>query len=121
MAQRSFAEPARGLESSARIELVNNARKMWNASTLICITHDIASTRTFDRVIVMEGGSIVEDGVPGDLLLDHQSRYGAMCSDEASVRSDLWASSNWRRWRMEAGKVVERVADAEEDEPWRAN
>lgn len=102
-------EPARGLESTARKELVSNARNSWRTSTLICITHDIASTRTFDRVIVMEAGSIVEDGCPEALYLDPRSRYRALLNEEESVRADLWFSSGWRRWRIEDGRVVDQT------------
>ncbi len=108
-------EPARGLESSARAKLVSSAREVWSAATLICITHDIAGTRGFDRVILMDGGSIVEEGAPDALYADARSRYRAMLDGEASVKSDLWSSAEWRRWRMEDGKVMETALEVERD------
>ena len=113
-------EPARGLDANSRAKLVNNAREVWKTATLICITHDIANTRGFDRVIVMDGGSIVEDGAPDALYADACSRYRALLDGEESVKSDLWSSSQWRRWRMEGGEVMEQVAKPGE-KPWPVN
>ena len=49
-------EPFRGLGREQRRELLARARRLWQDATLICITHDVAETRAFPRVLVIEEG-----------------------------------------------------------------
>lgn len=60
-------EPFRGLDRTKRGQLLANARRHWRASTLLCITHDVERNRGFARVLVLEGGRVVEDGSPATL------------------------------------------------------
>ena len=43
------------------------ARQWWRGATLLWVTHDIAETESFGRVLVIDGGRIVEDGDPAEL------------------------------------------------------
>jgi ATP-binding cassette subfamily B protein len=61
-------EPARGLDRASRREMVRRARERWRDATLLCITHDVSDTRDFDRVLVIDGGRVVEDGPPSALV-----------------------------------------------------
>ena len=88
-------EPFRGLDHEQRRELLSRARRMWRHATLLCITHDVSETRAFARVLVVEGGQIVEDGPPADLAQRPGSRYQTMLAMEAAVREDLWSSAAW--------------------------
>jgi len=49
-----------GLERTRRTAMLLAARKRWKDATLLCITHDIGQTRSFSRVLVIEGGRIVD-------------------------------------------------------------
>ena len=60
-------EPFRGLDRERRRELLARARRWWRAATVLCITHDVGETQGFGRVLVVDGGQIVEDGAPADL------------------------------------------------------
>jgi ATP-binding cassette subfamily B protein len=102
-------EPFRGLDREKRRELLARAREFWRSSTLLCITHDVEETRAFDRVLVVEGGRIVEDGAPGTLASDATSRYAQLLKAEGNTRSALWAAAFWRRARVHAGKIVEEL------------
>ena len=73
------------------------ARELWGNATLLCITHDVGETMTFERVLVVEGGEIVEDDSPGSLAARTDSRYSRLLQAEASVRAGLWAAGEWRR------------------------
>jgi ABC-type proline/glycine betaine transport system ATPase subunit len=73
----------------------------------LCITHDVGETQGFGRVLVVEGGQIVEDGVPADLVAQPGSRYRALLEAEREVREGLWSSDVWRRLRLEEGRLVE--------------
>ncbi len=99
-------EPFRGLARAQRRDLLRRARSFWNEATLLCVTHDIAETRLFDRVLVMEGGTIVEDGAPSELEARAESRYRSLLSSEEKLRQ-LWAEPSWRRWRLEEGRIRE--------------
>ncbi len=100
-------EPARGLEASRRHKLMQAARQRWSHATLFAITHDVAETRTFDRVLVIEGGKIIEDGSPVALYNHESSRYRALCDAELEVREGLWQGDRWRRLRMDSGTLTE--------------
>jgi ATP-binding cassette subfamily B protein len=97
-------EPFRGIERARRRALLAAARAHWRGATLLCATHDLAETRDFDRVLVIEGGRITEDGVPTELMARAGSRYAALLAEE-TVASGLW--SRWRRLRLRNGRIEE--------------
>ncbi len=100
-------EPFRGLDRKQRQELLSNSRRLWQLSTLLCITHDVSETQTFERVIVIEQGQIVEDGAPLALVKRPGSRYGAMLEAEAALQKEWWRNPFWRRLRLENGKLFD--------------
>jgi ATP-binding cassette subfamily B protein len=100
-------EPFRNLDRGSRRRLLRRARAAWQGQTLLCITHDIAETADFDRVIVIEDGRIVEEGSPASMRLKADSRYAQLLRAEQEVRSGLWSSNLWRRIRLESGRIVE--------------
>jgi ABC-type transport system involved in cytochrome bd biosynthesis fused ATPase/permease subunit len=108
-------EPFRGLDRQRRRELLARARCWWQAATLLCITHDVGETQGFERVLVVEGGQIVEDGVPTDLATQPGSRYRALLEAEREVREGLWSSGIWRRLRLESGRLMEVGQNGERD------
>lgn len=100
-------EPARGLDRHQRRAMVERARERWRDSTLLCITHDVSDTLEFDRVLVIEDGHVVEDGIPAELAIDPSSRYSQLIAAETLVHRGLWASSQWRRFHITRGQVRE--------------
>jgi ATP-binding cassette subfamily B protein len=108
-------EPFRGLAREQRHALLARARGRWAAATLLCVTHDIAETRAFARVLVLDGGRVVEDGTPEALLARASSRYAALLEAEARTRAAAWGPGGaipWRRLRLEGGRLA-----AESGEP----
>lgn len=103
-------EPFRGLDRERRRELLSRARTLWRDATLLCITHDVAETLSFDRVLVIEGGRVVEAGVPGELARQPRSRYSDLLCAEEHVRTGLWGGNEWRRVRLESGELTETRA-----------
>jgi ATP-binding cassette subfamily B protein len=97
-------EPFRGLDRGQRRELLVEARAWWKGATLLCVTHDVGETQSFDRVLVVEGGRIVEDGSPAELAR-RASRYREMLLAEEDVRSRVWQDAAWRRIRVEEGAL----------------
>ena len=100
-------EPARGLDRLQRHRLLEAARRRWSEATLLAITHDVAETKVFGRVLVIEGGRILEDGSPQELFAKPGSRYRALCDAESEVRENLWQGGRWRRLHMAAGVLTE--------------
>ncbi len=102
-------EPFRGLDREKRRELLARARQFWRDCTLLCITHDLSETAAFDRVLVVEGGTVVDDGAPEELLANPQSRYAQLLAAEEHARSTIWSGSFWRHIRLHSGRVVEEL------------
>jgi ATP-binding cassette subfamily B protein len=102
-------EPFRGLDREKRRELLARAREYWSASTLLCVTHDLSETLGFDRVMVIEGGALVENGSPQGLATDSKSRYSQLLASEEQARTKFWQSNEWRRVRLHSGRIVEKI------------
>ncbi len=101
-------EPFRGLSRDQRGGLLARARARWSSATLFCVTHDIAETATFPRVLVIADGRVAEDGAPADLLARPGSRYAALAEAERRVRAASWSGERWRHLRLEDRRLVER-------------
>src|SRR5919198_65985 len=74
------------LDREQRHRHLTQARRFWQEATLICVTHDVGETRSFGRVVVVEGGHIVEDRRPEELAAAPSSRYRALLDREESLR-----------------------------------
>jgi ABC-type bacteriocin/lantibiotic exporter with double-glycine peptidase domain len=92
-------EPFRGLDRQQREKLLTQARQWWGGATLLCVTHDVAETMAFDRVLVVDGGRIIEDDSPSRLV-NTASRYRELLEAEAQVRQQLWQGAQWRRLQI---------------------
>jgi ATP-binding cassette subfamily B protein len=111
-------EPFRGLDRGQRQELLARVRSTWAETTLLLVTHDIASTLSFPRVLVIEDGRLIEAGEPGELRARPDSRYAALLRAEQAVRRDLWAAGGWERLSMVDGRLsAQPEQDAMPEEP----
>jgi ABC-type transport system involved in cytochrome bd biosynthesis fused ATPase/permease subunit len=99
-------EPFRGLDRTQRGKLLVQVRRWWQDATLLCVTHDVAETRSFDRVLVIEHGRIVEDGPPAQLAAV-DSRYRELLDAETKLQERIWAGPQWRHIRAEGGRISE--------------
>ncbi len=99
-------EAFRGLDHDKRVRLTDRVREHWSGATMLCITHDVASTSNFDRVLVIECGRVVEDGSPDELAARAGSRYRALLEAEHELSEGLWSGTGWQRYRIEYGNLV---------------
>jgi ABC-type bacteriocin/lantibiotic exporter with double-glycine peptidase domain len=91
-------EPFRGLDRKQRHALLARAREVWRGATLIFISHDIQEALAFERVLVIEDGTITEDG--------HGPRLRAMLEAERAIRDEFWEGAEWRRLRLNNGQLT---------------
>ncbi|HVH99084.1 MAG TPA: ATP-binding cassette domain-containing protein [Enhygromyxa sp.] len=101
-------EPLRGLDRSRRAALLERTRELWPRATLLCITHDIEETLDFPRVVVVDNGTIVQDGPPRTLADEQDGHYAAMLAREREVHQQLWGRADWRRLQIRVGRVHEQ-------------
>ncbi|HEY3216500.1 MAG TPA: ATP-binding cassette domain-containing protein [Candidatus Eisenbacteria bacterium] len=98
-------EPFRGLDRPQRRVLLERARRRWRDATLLCITHDVAETLGFERVLVVDQGRIAEDGAPRVLAGLEGSRYRGLLEAERATQEGLWSLGAWRRLALESGRL----------------
>ena len=103
-------EPFRGLDRDRRARLLAESRRLWANVTMLCVTHDVAQTQGFDRILVVEGGRIVENGAPKELLAKDKSRYAELLRADLENHQDLWRAGTWRNWWLADGRLVEKQA-----------
>jgi ABC-type bacteriocin/lantibiotic exporter with double-glycine peptidase domain len=101
-------EPFRGLDRERRARLLAESRRLWANITLLCVTHDVTHTQEFDRVLVIEGGRIIENGPPKELLAKENSRYAELLQADHDNHQLLWSSGKWRHWWLADGRLVEK-------------
>jgi ABC-type bacteriocin/lantibiotic exporter with double-glycine peptidase domain len=105
-------EPFRGLDLTTRRQLLATVRAWWRDATLLWVTHDIAETEAFDRVLVIDEGRVVEDDAPSRLDNRPGSRYTALVRGDRHMHDMEWSRTNWRRVWVERGKLREEGTDS---------
>jgi ATP-binding cassette subfamily B protein len=100
-------EPFRGLDRTTRRQLLAMVRGWWRDATMLWVTHDITETEPFGRVLVIDGGRIVEDGAPAELGRHVDSRYAALVRGDREMHEREWSGGSWRRVWIERGTVRE--------------
>jgi ATP-binding cassette subfamily B protein len=103
-------EPFRGLPRTTRDLLLARLREVYRDATLLFVSHDVAQACAFPRVLVIDGGRIVEDGAPDDLLARANGRFRSLVDRETAVRERLAHEQGWRRLRVEDGRLLEEPA-----------
>lgn len=99
-------EPFRGLDREKRKQFIKKARTHWSNATLIFISHDISDTRSFDRVLVMNNGELIEDGNPKNLSRRKESKYKDLLAEEKEIQESIWEDKQWKQYTVEQGKIL---------------
>jgi ABC-type multidrug transport system fused ATPase/permease subunit len=101
-------EPFRGLERSRRKLLLERLRARFRDATLITVTHDVESALDFPRVAVLDGGRLVEQGVPQELAAQPGSHLSRLLAAEQRLRQVGYGDLGWRRFWVADGRLEER-------------
>jgi ABC-type bacteriocin/lantibiotic exporter with double-glycine peptidase domain len=99
-------EPFLGLERERRRILLAQTRQRWAGKTLLYVTHDVSEARGFERVLILDRGRIVEDGDPMQLSQTPSSKFRRLLQAQEAVLARLTTGSEWRRIRLESGRIV---------------
>ena len=70
-------EPTAALDPIAESEIYNKYHELTGGRTSIYISHRLASTRFCDRVILLDGGAITEEGTHEELI-NQKGRYAEL-------------------------------------------
>jgi ATP-binding cassette subfamily B protein len=70
-------EATSALDTEAEIEVQRGLDRLMEGRTVIAVAHRLSTLMSFDRIVVIEGGRIVEDGSP-QLLLQRRGAFEAM-------------------------------------------
>jgi ATP-binding cassette subfamily B protein len=61
-------EPAASLDARAEAQLYDTFHELTAGATTVAISHRFATVRKAERVVVLEGGQVIEDGTHADLI-----------------------------------------------------
>ena len=75
-------EPTEGLDSQTERQILALIRQAAQGKTLIMVTHRLQDLAHFDKICVMEGGQIIEQGNHVELI-SKRSRYCSFCQQIA--------------------------------------
>lgn len=76
-------EPTAALDPIAEFEVYNNFDKLVGGKTAVYISHRLSSCRFCDRIIVFDGGTIIEDGSHDKLKENPKGFYYNMYNTQA--------------------------------------
>ncbi|MDB5742222.1 MAG: transporter, partial [Polaromonas sp.] len=60
-------EATSALDSESESEIQSALGKLMRGRTVIAVAHRLSTVSSFDRVVVIVGGRVVEDGTPAEL------------------------------------------------------
>ncbi len=81
-------EATTGLDPASKALVSDSIAQLIAGRTTLSITHDVSAIAAMDRVVWLEGGRIVEQGAPADLVRRPDSRFARWISEQkAAVRS----------------------------------
>src|SRR5205085_12403136 len=74
-------EATASLDSESEEAIREALSRLMRGRTVIAIAHRLATLRNFDRVVVLQGGRIIEDGTP-DILVQGRGPYRELVARE---------------------------------------
>ncbi|ULH16884.1 ATP-binding cassette domain-containing protein [Deinococcus sp. KNUC1210] len=78
-------EPTSAVDAESEASIVEALERLMRGRTALIVTHRLSLARSADRVVVLEGGVVVEEGAP-QVLRRRGGRYAAL---EEAARFEL--------------------------------
>lgn len=75
-------EPTASLDPEAEYKVLSYFKKLYSDKTLLMISHRLTNTKLMDKILVIENGSIVEEG-NHEKLMSLKSRYAFLYNIQA--------------------------------------
>jgi len=76
------------LDARAEVEVYRQFRKMAAGKTVLFISHRLGSARLADRIVVLEGGRIVEQGTHEELMRRGGAYHGMILRQQEALALD---------------------------------
>lgn len=76
-------EATSALDSESEVAIQKALHVLMQGKTVIAIAHRLSTLREMDRILVLDGGQIVEDGTHADLLLKKGGVYAELWAHQA--------------------------------------
>ena len=74
-------EATASLDSDSEEAVREALGRLMQRRTVIAIAHRLSTLRSFDRIIVLKSGRVIEDGSPDDLIKRQGTYYQLLCSE----------------------------------------
>ena len=75
-------EATSALDSESELHIQKALDNLWHDKTVIAIAHRLSTLRHMDRIVVMDSGSIIEDGTHKELL-ENSGVYAGLWSHQS--------------------------------------
>ena len=63
-------EATSALDSEVEAAIQSQLETLMRGRTVIAIAHRLSTVSNFDRIVVLQGGRVIQDGAPAELLRD---------------------------------------------------
>ncbi|MEV1004795.1 ABC transporter ATP-binding protein [Nonomuraea sp. NPDC050202] len=84
-----FDEPSAGLDPEAEYEVHRRLASLRSGRTSVVISHRLGAVRTADRIVVLDGGVVAEEGTHDRLLADGGTYARLFTRQATGYRDDL--------------------------------
>ncbi|TYJ53022.1 hypothetical protein B9479_006351 [Cryptococcus floricola] len=72
-------EATSSVDFATDAKITATIKECFSGITMLVIAHRLATVMSYDRILVLDKGQIVEEGKPEDLIRDHTSRFYDLC------------------------------------------
>ena len=70
-------EPTSALDTESEAQIIVALERLMTGRTALIVTHRLSLARSADRIVVLEGGRVIEEGTPQELLR-REGRYAEL-------------------------------------------